>query len=149
MSENFFNVIIIVAIIVLLSYFLFKALNDKLGQTKIIEGLENNNNNGIASNAAQYAIDIKNATNKITDELLVEKYRKDYETILINMDELLGAILLKELLTGNPGRPNTMVFYGIAQLKTGTEAAMKILDSIGGSSTTASSAAKTGGGMFG
>ena len=67
----------------------------------IIEGLTNEggttSRNGEAGSAASYADGIKAQVVKIQDELLVSKYRKDYENTIINMDDLVGTMMIKQI----------------------------------------------------
>jgi hypothetical protein len=71
-------------------------------QTSVIEGLTNNetsttttNASGEAGTAASYAAAIKAQVVKLQDELLVAKYRKDYEAVIINLDDYIGYSMLK------------------------------------------------------
>ena len=70
-------------------------------QTSVIEGLTNNetttntNASGEAGTAASYAAAIKAQVVKLQDELLVAKYRKDYEAAIINLDDYIGYSMLK------------------------------------------------------
>lgn len=77
-------------------------------QTSVIEGLtnnesttnntNNNNINGEAGTAASYAAAIKAQVVKLQDELLISKYRKDYESAIINLDDYIGYSMLKQSL---------------------------------------------------
>ena len=72
-------------------------------QKQFIEGLTNAEptsapTNGEAGKAATYASAIKANVVKLQDELLISKYRKDYENILINMDDYLNMLSLKTVL---------------------------------------------------
>jgi len=70
-------------------------------QTSVIEGLTNNetttstNASGEAGTASSYAAAIKAQVVKLQDELLVAKYRKDYEAAIINLDDYIGYSMLK------------------------------------------------------
>ena len=48
---------------------------------------------------AEYAAAIKAQVIKLQDELLVAKYRKDYETAIINLDDYIGYLMIKQALT--------------------------------------------------
>ena len=67
----------------------------------MIEGLTNEggttSRNGEAGSAASYSDGIKAQVVKIQDELLVSKYRKDYENTIINMDDLVGTMMIKQI----------------------------------------------------
>jgi len=94
-------------------------------QTSVIEGLTNaetttttdttdttststtnTSANGVAGNAANYAASIKAKTVQIQDELLISKYRKDYESAIINMDDYINIMMLKQILSMNSNNTN-------------------------------------------
>jgi len=77
-------------------------------QTKVIEGLTNPDgtisqsaippSSGEAGTALSYASAIKAQVVKLQDELLIAKYRKDYESVIINLDDYLGYLMIKQSL---------------------------------------------------
>lgn len=83
--------------------------------TTIIEGLENadkkpdavaaKTDGGIGANAAQFAENIKSIAVKMQDELLIDKYKGDYEKVILETDALLDMLMLKTLLTIKPDTP--------------------------------------------
>jgi hypothetical protein len=88
-------------------------------QTSVIEGLTNadtsttdttststTTNNGVAGNAENYAASIKAKTVQLQDELLISKYRKDYESTIINMDDYINMLMLKQVLSMNSNNTN-------------------------------------------
>ncbi len=50
--------------------------------------------NGIAGNAASYAAALKAATIKSQDTFLISKYRADYESAILNLDDLISNLML-------------------------------------------------------
>lgn len=75
-----------------------------------IEGLENNTettkpqvpaSTGVAGNADTFATQIKMQTTQLQDNLLINKYRKSYESIILNADDLLNNLMLETLLNIN------------------------------------------------
>ena len=54
---------------------------------------------GIAGSAQSYAEEVKANYVKLQDELLVPKYRKEYENIIINMDDYLNAKMMEQILS--------------------------------------------------
>ncbi len=117
--------------------------------TSIIEGLENKPDavitakDGVGSNAVAYADSIKALTVKIQDEILIDKYKGDYEKVIFATDDLIDMLMLKTALTINydpkdPGRSINNL-YALNYLKTSKDAlndVMKIIDKSSGSSTT-------------
>ena len=82
-------------------------------QSSLIEGLTNektdkpdtvynNSVNSIAANAATYAASIKSQMILLQDELLISKYKKDYENVIINMDDYVNMLILKQVLKIKP-----------------------------------------------
>jgi hypothetical protein len=84
-------------------------------QTSVIEGLTNADgtiisgsdalssdttapSSGEAGTASSYAAAIKAQVVKLQDELLVAKYRKDYEAAIINLDDYIGYLMIKQTL---------------------------------------------------
>lgn len=86
---------------------------------------------GIAGNAAAYASSLKAFTIKSQDQLLISKYRADYETAILNMDDLLNNVMLRTVLTVNPSRPEDAVakLANLQQAKTALNTVMKFVDS--------------------
>lgn len=54
---------------------------------------------GIAGSAQSYAEEVKANYVKLQDELLVPKYRKEYENVIINMDDYLNAKMMEQILS--------------------------------------------------
>ena len=114
-----------------------------LFQTKnnnIIEGLTNENSSagsGEAGSSASYADGIKAQVVKIQDELLVSKYRKDYENTIIHMDDLVGTMMIKQIqnmpVGGSDPKALITSLNNLNSLKSAKESlnvAMKYLDGI-------------------
>jgi len=124
-QDEFFKIIGILLVSFFIIYMVVKMF--KL-QATVLEGLTNgtddtdsNPSSGEAGTATSYAAAIKALTVKLQDELLISKYRKDYENVIINLDDLMGYIMLKLVLnlkiTDN-FTANMMVIDNINNLKT-------------------------------
>lgn len=61
--------------------------------------------NGIAGNAASYGAQIKAATIKLQDTFLISKYRSDYETVILNLDDIVNNLMLKTVLSIDISNP--------------------------------------------
>lgn len=108
----------------------------------IIEGLTNedgttSSRNGEAGSAASYSDSIKAQVTKIQDELLISKYRKDYENTIIHMDDLIGTMMLKQIqnmtIGGSDSKALLSSLNNLNTLKSAKESlniAMKYLDSV-------------------
>jgi hypothetical protein len=63
--------------------------------------------NGIAGNAATYAATIKQKTVNLNDTLLISKYRKDYESIIVNLDDFVNSMMLNTVASIDTSSANT------------------------------------------
>ena len=101
----------IIGIIVVCFFIIYMTLKMCSLQTKVIEGLTNpdgttasssaSSTSGEAGNAASYAASIKSHVVKLQDELLISKYRKDYEAVIINLDDYIGYLMILQTLNMN------------------------------------------------
>ena len=87
--------------------------------------------NGAAGTAASYAAQIKSQAIKIEDQLLITKYRTDYENVILNLDELINDLILQTALNVNLTNPQeSMVQLSQLQQAQGAlNVAMKYIDS--------------------
>jgi hypothetical protein len=97
------NNLIIIVIVGLLIYFVFSNINIKEGMTTNTGTSlsTSTSSNGVAGNATSFAAQIKAETIKMQDTLLISKYRKDYETAIINLDDYIGYLMIKQTLNMN------------------------------------------------
>ena len=86
--------------------------------------------NGIAGNAATYGATIKAASIKSQDTFLISKYRSDYETVILNLDDLINNLMLKTTLTIDPNNPGASLekLGQMQQAKTALNSVMKFVD---------------------
>jgi hypothetical protein len=104
-QDEFFKIIGIVIVCFFIIYMVMKMFQL---QTKVIEGLTNADgsitasatppSSGEAGTATSYAAAIKAQVVKLQDELLIAKYRKDYESVIINLDDYIGYLMIKQSL---------------------------------------------------
>ena len=140
-QEEFFK---IVGIIIVCFFIIYMATKMFQLQTKVIEGLTNPDgtvtpaatapSSGEAGTAASYAAAIKAQVVKLQDELLVAKYRKDYEAAIINLDDYIGFLMIKQSLNmkiGGDMKSNIEALNNLNILKTSKDslnATMTFLD---------------------
>lgn len=104
------------------------------------EGLENNNKekttissstNGIAGGAQGYAASLQTKAVSIQDQLLIPKYRQDYENMVLNADTLINATMLQTLSNMDPDNPSeSLTMIGnLNNAKTALNSIMKYIDS--------------------
>ncbi len=125
-----------------ITYFLFRHFEYK-NQYGIIEGMtdpspsKNTTNstaspttNGVAGNAAAYGATIKAANIQYQDTFLISKYRSDYETAILNLDDLLSSLMLQSALTVDPKNPNATIaqLANLNQAKSALNSVMKFVD---------------------
>jgi hypothetical protein len=101
------------------------------------EGLENMDDNNKENNAAastSFVASLKAQIVKMQDELLVPKYRKEYEDAIINMDDYIGFLMLKEVLNTNLDTEGVVKsannINALRGMKDSLNVTMKFLDSV-------------------
>jgi hypothetical protein len=75
------------------------AIDSKKATTTSTSSSATSGSLGIAGSAQSYAEEVKANYVKLQDELLVPKYRKEYENIIINMDDYLNAKMMEQILS--------------------------------------------------
>ena len=133
--KEVYNLFLFIAICFVI-YILFRSFNYN---PMLIEGMTDASGNsitvtapanGIANNAAAYAATIKSVTIKSEDTFLISKYRSDYETAILNLDDLLNNLMLKTALTVNTDNPGEAVekLAKMQQAKIALNSVMKFID---------------------
>ena len=95
-------------------------------QNNIVEGLVNadtstpsvNSDMGIGSMASTYAANIKAEIVNIQDELLISKYRDNYESVIVNLDELVGMKMIQHSLNVNINGTTSELIESLGVLNT-------------------------------
>jgi hypothetical protein len=87
--------------------------------------------NGIAGNAASYAASLKSNAIKSQDSFLISKYRTDYESAILNLDDLISNLMLKIALSVNQENPGEAIdqLGKMQQAKIALNSVMKFVDS--------------------
>lgn len=133
MKPEHFQVLLGFAIFAIIVYFIFKLKNMK-------EGMENASvsttpkSNGVAGNAETYAAKIKSNTIQMQDTFLISKYRKDYETVILNLDDLLNFRMLDAVLNIDPKDKDKLMesfktLNALSATKNSINQVMKFVDS--------------------
>ena len=131
MKQELLNLFLFIGICFIL-YFLFRNFNFRTveGMTDASGNIVTHPLNGVAGNAASYGATIKSANIKSQDIFLISKYRTDYETVILNLDELIDNMMLKTTLsidTANPG-DNIKNLAELNQAKLALNTVMKFID---------------------
>ena len=120
----------------LVVYLLFRNFNYN-NQHSLIEGMTDASGNvvtptgnGIAGNAASYGAQIKASTIKLQDTVLISKYRSDYETAILNLDDLVDNLMLRTVLSIDINNPAAGLKYlaDMNQAKLALNNVMKFVD---------------------
>jgi len=103
MHDDLFKIVGIIIVSFFIIYIVVKMFHL---QKSVVEGLTNaegstNTSSGEAGTASSYAAGIKAQVVKLQDELLISKYRKDYESAIINLDDYVGYLMIKQTLNMN------------------------------------------------
>ena len=130
--KEIYNLLLFIAICFLV-YLVFRSFHYN---PMIIEGMTDvsgnsvSNTNGIAGNAASYAASLKAATIKSQDTFLISKYRSDYESAILNLDDLISNLMLKTALSVNQNNPGEAIIKlsQMQQAKTALNTVMKFVD---------------------
>jgi hypothetical protein len=122
------------------AYLVFRNLN--MYSSNIIEGMTTDTSstdasgntsqtNGIAGNAAGYAAQLKSLVIKSQDQLLISKYRSDYENAVLNLDDYLNNMMLQTALSVNQTNPQFSIakLAQMQQAKLALNSTMKFIDS--------------------
>ncbi len=110
----------------------FESVRFKEGMTDASDSQSSGSSeNGIAGNAATYGANIKSQTIKLQDTLLISKYRSDYETAILNLDDLVNNLMLKSALSIDKEKPQqTLIALSqLQQSKIALNSIMKFIDS--------------------
>lgn len=126
------NVLLFVGICFIL-YIIYVSIQScrRDGMTNRDSSDDSTSGNGIAGNASAYAATIKSATIKSQDVLLISKYRSEYETVILNLEDFINNAMLKTALTIDPDKPGP-AFETLAtmqQAKSALDGIMKFVDS--------------------
>ena len=119
MNGDLFKILIVLAIAFTIIYIGISLL--KMNKT-VREGLTNKDSgsgaNGEAGNASNFAATVKAQTVLLQDSLLISKYRTDYENIIINMDDYLSMLMLKQVLNIDVSKDMQSNISSLAALNT-------------------------------
>ena len=120
MKQELMNLFLFI-ILCFIVYLIFKYFHFS-NNYNIVEGMTDASGNtisappnGVAGNAANYGAVIKAANIKLQDTFLISKYRADYETVILNLDDLLNNLMLKTALSIDKTNP-LEAFHKLSEL---------------------------------
>jgi len=135
MKQELMNLFLFIAIC-FVAYILFRNFEYN-NQYRLIEGMTDgsgnavpSSTNGLAGNAASYGATLKAQNIKMQDTFLISKYRSDYETAILNLDDLLSSLMLQTALTVDTKSPQVAIkqLAEMNQAKSALNAVMKYVD---------------------
>lgn len=128
---SFYIIYLVISIFKVQSDFL-EGFTSAIDDKKATAGTTSSSSLGFAGSAQSYAEEVKANYVKLQDQLLVPKYRKDYENVIINMDDYLNAKIMEQVLSIKTGSDSEMdEFKSLATLysaKSALNDAMKWVD---------------------
>ena len=119
MNDDLVKIITIILISIFVIYLIYQTFNINEGLTNLetVSAVQNTTN-GIAGNASNYNAAIKAASVQLQDNLLISKYRTDYENAIINMDDYLSLLMLEQVLSMNTSGDKTTNITNLSNLNT-------------------------------
>ena len=135
MKETIFSVICVFAFLLVIIYVIYYLINVKLtegmttGSNKDREGTDK----GFTDKSDIFASKIKSTNIKLQDKLLINKYKQNYEKIILNMDDLINTLMLEKLLSININHKSKMIeslneINLLAESKTNLNTIIKFVD---------------------
>ena len=104
---SFYIIYLVISIFKVQSDFL-EGFTSAIDDKKATTGTTSSSSLGFAGSAQSYAEEVKANYVKLQDQLLVPKYRKDYENVIINMDDYLNAKIMEQVLSIKTGSDSEM-----------------------------------------
>lgn len=131
-SQTFINFFILF-FLALLVYFIFgktskEGMTDASGNT--VASVSQTSSNGVAGNITNYLATIQSKVIQYQDQFLISKYRTDYETTILKLDDLINACMLETALTvdANNPFPSFSKLNTLNGAKVGLNSVMKYID---------------------
>ena len=132
MKKELMNLFIFIGICFLV-YLVFRNIKT----LKLSEGMTSSSStstsvtNGVAGNASAYAANVKTASIKLQDTLLISKYRSDYENAILNLDDFINNTMLQTALNTDLTNPQSSItqLSNLNQAKTALNSIIKFIDS--------------------
>jgi hypothetical protein len=131
--KELYNLFLFITIFFIL-YLVYKNFNYnplREGMTDASGNTTSSTQNGIAGNASAYSAALKSAVIKSQDTFLISKYRSDYESAILNLEDLINTLMLKTALTVDQSNPqqSIMQLSQLQQAQVALNSVMKYVDS--------------------
>lgn len=138
MKETIFSGICVFAFLLIITYIIYNLINLKIkegfSKTNKTDLKVNPKDTGITDKADLFTSKIKSTNIKLQDTLLIQKYKQNYENIILNMDDLINTLMLEKLLTININNKSNMMetlreINHLAESKNNLNTIIKFVDS--------------------
>ena len=110
MTEDFIK---IVGIVVIIGFLIFLATKSLKLHMNVMEGLTNPTDasatTGIGASSGNYSSSLQNMATKVQNDTLLlnnKDYKKNYESVVLHMDDYINALMLKTVLSINASGEN-------------------------------------------
>ena len=125
----------LILVIGLFAYLIFRRMIyqegfDVSGNVTPASSSTSSSTNGIAGNSTTYLSQIQSQNVKFNDTFNITNYRKQYEDIIISMDDLVNNLMLQTVLSFNQENPkeNLIKIGQLNNAKSGLNNVMKFID---------------------
>ena len=125
----------LILVIGLFAYLIFRRMIyqegfDVSGNVTPASSSTSSSTNGIAGNSTTYLSQIQSQNVKFNDTFNITNYRKQYEDIIISMDDLVNNLMLQTVLSVNPeNQQESLIQIGeLNNAKSGLNNVMKFID---------------------
>ena len=105
-NNQYSDLIKIIGMIIFACGFMYLAMRALKTPLKVMEGLTNSTptsatalDDNKASGAQAYSDEIKKIYSKLSDNLLIKDNRTAYENVVIQMDDLINALMLQKMMS--------------------------------------------------
>ena len=98
MNDDLLKILVLLGVVFFIVGLGMNVLKQNMNKREGLANQTDSGGNGEAGNAANFVATIKAQTVLLQDSLLISKYRKDYENVVINMDDYLNMLMLKQVL---------------------------------------------------
>lgn len=133
-QDDFLKIIGIVSISLFVIYILLQLFHPQAQVRGFVkEGLTNRTASSSES-AETYAANLKAEVVKLQDQLLVSKYRKDYENAIIHLDDYFGYLMIQHVMNMKPSSDlktnieNINTLNALKSAKDSLDVTMKFMD---------------------
>jgi hypothetical protein len=98
MNDDLLKLLVLLGVVFFIIGLGMNVLKQNMNKREGLANQTSSGGNGEAGNANNFVATIKAQTVLLQDSLLISKYRTDYENVVINMEDYLNILMLKQVL---------------------------------------------------